>query len=210
MHSLEGRISLIGVQSPEGARHATSAVSCTCRSGGGAYPGRCPGPAATDTRDLPIRRVVLYKSGIGFFEHVGRVTGNQRISVPFTSAQLDDVLKTLTVLDLDGGRRRQRRLQHRRPVGSAPRRDWTADRRRRVVSRSASVAQGRARGCGARRVDRRRPPADGGRTARDSRRQLHGSGLRLRAVGCGDRALVRARAVHVDPFRRRRSEPPRR
>ena len=42
------------------------------------------GPAATDTRDLPIRRVVLYKSGIGFFEHVGRVTGNQRISVPFT------------------------------------------------------------------------------------------------------------------------------
>jgi len=61
------------------------------------------GPAATDTRDLPIRRVVLYKSGIGFFEHVGRVTGNQRISVPFTSTQLDDVLKTLTVLDLDGG-----------------------------------------------------------------------------------------------------------
>ncbi len=34
---------------------------------------------------------------------MGRVTGNQRISVPFTSAQLDDVLKTLTVLDLDGG-----------------------------------------------------------------------------------------------------------
>jgi hypothetical protein len=61
------------------------------------------GPIATDTRDLPIRRVVLYKSGIGFFEHVGRVIGNQRISVPFTSTQLDDVLKTLTVLDLDGG-----------------------------------------------------------------------------------------------------------
>jgi hypothetical protein len=61
------------------------------------------GPAAADARDLPIRRVVLYKSGIGFFEHVGRVTGNQRITVPFTSTQLDDVLKTLTVLDLDGG-----------------------------------------------------------------------------------------------------------
>lgn len=60
-----------------------------------------PRPAAS--RDLPIRRVVLYKSGIGFFEHVGRVTGDQRVAVPFTSPQLDDVLKTLTVLDLDGG-----------------------------------------------------------------------------------------------------------
>ncbi len=59
-------------------------------------------PAGPAT-DLPIRRVVLYKSGIGFFEHVGRVTGNQRVAVGFTSAQLDDVLKTLTVLDLDGG-----------------------------------------------------------------------------------------------------------
>jgi hypothetical protein len=54
-------------------------------------------------RDLPIRRVVLYKSGIGFFEHVGRVTGTARLTIPFTGPQLDDVLKTLTVLDLDGG-----------------------------------------------------------------------------------------------------------
>ncbi len=53
---------------------------------------------------LPVKRVVLYKNGVGYFEHLGRVRDNQDITIPFTSGQLNDVLKTLTVLDLDGGR----------------------------------------------------------------------------------------------------------
>ena len=53
---------------------------------------------------LPVQRVVLYKNGIGYFEHVGRVTGDQNVSAAFTSGQLNDVLKSLTVLDLNGGR----------------------------------------------------------------------------------------------------------
>ena len=53
---------------------------------------------------LPVQRVVLYKNGIGYFEHVGRVQGTQDVSVSFTSGQLNDVLKSLTVLDLNGGR----------------------------------------------------------------------------------------------------------
>ena len=59
-------------------------------------------PSAADR--LPVRRVVLYKSGVGYFEHVGRVRGNQTVTIDFTSAQLDDALKSLTTLDLDGGR----------------------------------------------------------------------------------------------------------
>ncbi|HEV2690886.1 MAG TPA: carboxypeptidase regulatory-like domain-containing protein, partial [Bryobacteraceae bacterium] len=51
-----------------------------------------------------MKRVVLYKNGVGYFEHLGRVSGNQDVTIPFTSGQLNDVLKTLTVLDLDGGR----------------------------------------------------------------------------------------------------------
>jgi len=58
---------------------------------------------AGDT-SLPVQRVVLYKSGIGYFEHVGQVVDDQNVTISFTSTQLDDVLKTLTVLDLDGGR----------------------------------------------------------------------------------------------------------
>ena len=53
---------------------------------------------------LPVKRVVLYKNGVGYFEHVGQVRGNQDIAIPFTSGQLNDVLKSLTVLDQGGGR----------------------------------------------------------------------------------------------------------
>jgi len=53
---------------------------------------------------LPVRRVVLYKNGVGYFEHLGRVHGSQDVHVDFTSAQLNDVLKSLTVLDLSGGK----------------------------------------------------------------------------------------------------------
>ena len=53
---------------------------------------------------LPVRRVVLYKNGVGYFEHLGRVRGSQGVHIDFTSAQLNDVLKSLTVLDLSGGR----------------------------------------------------------------------------------------------------------
>jgi hypothetical protein len=57
-----------------------------------------------DAAELPVRRVVLYKNGIGYFEHAGRITGNQAMTIDFTSSQLDDALQSLTALDLGGGR----------------------------------------------------------------------------------------------------------
>src|SRR4029077_12640736 len=60
--------------------------------------------SSADAAKLPIRRVVLYKNGVGYFEHLGRVRGRQDVHIDFTSAQLNDVLKSLTVLDLSGGR----------------------------------------------------------------------------------------------------------
>jgi hypothetical protein len=59
-------------------------------------------PARSDK--LPVRRVMLFKNGVGYFEHIGRVRGNQDVTIDFTSGQLNDVLKSLTVLDLDRGR----------------------------------------------------------------------------------------------------------
>jgi hypothetical protein len=53
---------------------------------------------------LPVTRVILYKNGVGYFEHSGRVRGNQDVDIDFTTAQLNDVLKSLTVLDLGKGR----------------------------------------------------------------------------------------------------------
>ncbi|HUJ95743.1 MAG TPA: carboxypeptidase regulatory-like domain-containing protein [Terriglobales bacterium] len=52
---------------------------------------------------LPVRRVVLYKNGVGYFEHTARVHGNQELNIDFTTGQLNDVLKSLTVVDLGEG-----------------------------------------------------------------------------------------------------------
>jgi hypothetical protein len=61
-------------------------------------------PTESALKDLPVRKVVLYKNGVGYFEHAGTVTGNQRVTIDFTSPQLNDVLQSLTVLDEGGGR----------------------------------------------------------------------------------------------------------
>jgi len=62
-------------------------------------------PHSLDAQDkLPIKRVVLFKNGVGYFEHVGNIHGNESVAISFTSGQLNDVLKSLTVLDLNGGR----------------------------------------------------------------------------------------------------------
>jgi hypothetical protein len=53
---------------------------------------------------LPVTRVSLYKNGVGFFEHTGTVTGNAAVTIDFTSGQLNDVLQSLTAIDLNGGR----------------------------------------------------------------------------------------------------------
>jgi hypothetical protein len=55
------------------------------------------------TANLPVRKVVLYKNGIGYFEHSGDISGNAQVSIDFTTSQLDDALQSLTALDEGGG-----------------------------------------------------------------------------------------------------------
>jgi len=66
--------------------------------------GKTASPALGVIKDLPVREVVLYKNGVGYFEHAGTVNGSQRVAVDFTSQQLNDVLQSLTALDEGGGR----------------------------------------------------------------------------------------------------------
>src|ERR1700746_2335987 len=64
-----------------------------------------PVPVTADSSPrLPVKRVVLYKNGVGYFEHTTRVHGTQDLSIDFTTAQLNDVLKSLTAVDLGDGR----------------------------------------------------------------------------------------------------------
>ena len=67
-------------------------------------PAPVPAPPAQTQTPLPVRRVVLYKTGVGYFEHLGLVRDRQDVAIRFTSAQLNDVLKSLTAIDLGKGR----------------------------------------------------------------------------------------------------------
>lgn len=52
---------------------------------------------------LPIRKVVLYKHGVGYFERIGEVNGDAAVDLHFKAAEMNDVLKSLTALDLGDG-----------------------------------------------------------------------------------------------------------
>src|SRR3954468_7008209 len=49
-------------------------------------------------RPMELQRVILYQNGIGYFERAGHVQG-ETLNLSFASHELDDVLKTLTVID---------------------------------------------------------------------------------------------------------------
>ncbi|MFP4145049.1 MAG: hypothetical protein ACLFV3_07880 [Phycisphaeraceae bacterium] len=57
-------------------------------------------PAAAD---LPVTRAVLFSSGVGYFEHAGTVEGDQTLRLVFQKDQINDVLKSLVVIDAGGG-----------------------------------------------------------------------------------------------------------
>jgi hypothetical protein len=63
-------------------------------------------PAAKNPplNSLPLKRVILYSNGVAYFERRGRVSGKAEINLAFKQSQVDDVLKSLVVLDLGKGR----------------------------------------------------------------------------------------------------------
>lgn len=53
---------------------------------------------------LPIRRVILYSNGVAYIERRGMVSGNAEVNLSFKQSQVDDVLKSMVVLDLNDGK----------------------------------------------------------------------------------------------------------
>jgi hypothetical protein len=54
--------------------------------------------------ELPIRRVILYSNGVAYIERRGLVNNHAEVSLSFKQSQVDDVLKSMVVLDLGKGR----------------------------------------------------------------------------------------------------------
>ncbi|MBL9080682.1 MAG: hypothetical protein JNK76_02690, partial [Planctomycetales bacterium] len=56
-----------------------------------------------DSSSLPLKRIVLFNSGVGFFEHGGEVTGDATVDLKFKVDDVNDLLKSLVPQDLGGG-----------------------------------------------------------------------------------------------------------
>src|SRR5262245_28038393 len=91
---------------------AQSRAARTAIRAGAACPKTGNQPRAKQAREaqpsagqsLPLRRVTLYSNGVAYFERRGTVTGRAEINLSFKQSQVDDVLKSLVVLDLGQGR----------------------------------------------------------------------------------------------------------
>ena len=57
-------------------------------------------PATT----LPITRVVLFNSGVGYFSRSGEVEGEARVDLTFQESDVNDLLKSMVLEDFGGGR----------------------------------------------------------------------------------------------------------
>jgi len=54
--------------------------------------------------DIPIREVILYKSGVGYFERAGALSPGESARLDFKAEDMNDVLKSLTLQDRNGGK----------------------------------------------------------------------------------------------------------
>jgi hypothetical protein len=52
---------------------------------------------------LPVTRVVLYRSGVGYIERLGRISGDATLTLSMRESQMNDLLKSLILVDFDGG-----------------------------------------------------------------------------------------------------------
>jgi hypothetical protein len=62
-----------------------------------------PAGARESRAEVPLSRVVLFASGVGYFEHAGRIEGDATLALRFRADQINDVLKSLVAFDLGGG-----------------------------------------------------------------------------------------------------------
>lgn len=64
-----------------------------------------PSPAQDKPNtDLSIKRVVMFSSGVAFFEHAGQVDGNAQVEMKFDVKDINDLLKSMVLQDEGGGR----------------------------------------------------------------------------------------------------------
>lgn len=59
---------------------------------------------SNNSQVLPIRRVILYSNGVAYIERRGTISGDAEVNLSFKQSQVDDVLKSMIVLDSGAGK----------------------------------------------------------------------------------------------------------
>ncbi len=65
---------------------------------------------------LPLNRIILFSSGVGYFQREGTVEGNARVDLQFPCNNINDLLKSLVLQDLGGGRVGTVHYDNRNPI----------------------------------------------------------------------------------------------
>ena len=69
-----------------------------------AEPAKAEPAAKPPAPQLPIARAILFSSGVGYFQREGQVEGNAKIDLTFPVQNINDLLKSMVLQDLDGGK----------------------------------------------------------------------------------------------------------
>src|SRR5215468_8194080 len=72
-------------------------------SAGPEKPAPLPEAPAAKSASLPVSEVILYSSGVGYFQRSGKVEGDARVDLSFPVQDINDLLKSLVLQDLGGG-----------------------------------------------------------------------------------------------------------
>jgi hypothetical protein len=60
--------------------------------------------AKAGQQGVPLEKVVLFTSGVGYFEHRGEVDGNAKVEMRFNVDDINDLLKSMVLEDRGGGK----------------------------------------------------------------------------------------------------------
>src|SRR5690349_16030066 len=66
--------------------------------------------------NLTVKRVVLFTSGVGYFQREGEVTGDTSVQLSFRTDQINDLLKSMVLQDFGGGKIAPVVLGSREPI----------------------------------------------------------------------------------------------
>jgi hypothetical protein len=108
LKSPSGRGSLGGMRSiRRSVRNAALLVSLVLAAAASGATGQsqteaAPTPVAAQA-PLPVTKVVLFTSGVGYFQRDGEVEGNAELNLYFRVADINDLLKSMVLRDFSGG-----------------------------------------------------------------------------------------------------------